>query len=273
MWERLARSVETDCRFRRKLGSVNASIVVLGTGMLAWAILAPGAPVSGAVVYEQLPLRNTMLDADGTVVRWADDFTLSQTAVVRSVGWWGAESNPHQPSSQVFSATLYADEAGQPGTVLSEFALARVEQAATGESIGQEYTEFIYSGLLEQPFTVNAGTRYWLSIVNPPAYTWAWEGSDRGGDAYVQVNGGPWNLEPSVGGAFALSTDVPEPSSVVLLTLALLLAALRAGLEQVLNPPASKRYRTKPRPLGLRRGFSYDNIGELLARVEGEDYH
>ena len=49
-------------------------------------------------------------------------------------------------------------------------------------------------------------------------------------------------------------------------------AALRTGLEQVLNPPAAKLYRTKPRPLGLRRGFSYDNIAELLARAEGEDH-
>jgi len=39
-----------------------------------------------------------------------------------------------------------------------------------------------------------------------------------------------------------------------------------------LKPPAAKPYRTKPRPLGLRRGFSYDNVGELLARAEGEDY-
>lgn len=49
-------------------------------------------------------------------------------------------------------------------------------------------------------------------------------------------------------------------------------AALRIGLDHVLKPPVSKPYRTKGRPLGLRRGFSYDNIGELLARAEGEDY-
>lgn len=48
-------------------------------------------------------------------------------------------------------------------------------------------------------------------------------------------------------------------------------AALRLGLDQVLNPPAAKPYQTQPRPLGLRRGFSYDNIAELLARAEGED--
>ena len=48
--------------------------------------------------------------------------------------------------------------------------------------------------------------------------------------------------------------------------------ALRVGMEVVMAPPASKPYRTKPRPLGLREGFSYDNISELLARIEGEDH-
>jgi len=49
-------------------------------------------------------------------------------------------------------------------------------------------------------------------------------------------------------------------------------AALRVGLEAVLAPPASKPYRTQPRPLGLREGFSYDSIADLLARAEGEDH-
>jgi hypothetical protein len=48
--------------------------------------------------------------------------------------------------------------------------------------------------------------------------------------------------------------------------------ALRAGLDAVLAPPASKPYRTKPRPLGLREGLSYDNISELVALAEGEDH-
>lgn len=47
-------------------------------------------------------------------------------------------------------------------------------------------------------------------------------------------------------------------------------AALRIGLEQVLNPPPAKSYRTKARPMGLRRGLSYDNVAELVAHAEGE---
>ncbi len=48
-------------------------------------------------------------------------------------------------------------------------------------------------------------------------------------------------------------------------------AALRAGLEVVLTPPTSKPYRTQPRPLGLREGFSYDNVADLLALAKEED--
>jgi len=48
--------------------------------------------------------------------------------------------------------------------------------------------------------------------------------------------------------------------------------ALRAGLDSVLSPPASKPFRTKPRPLGLNEGLSYDNVTELLALAEGEDH-
>ena len=48
--------------------------------------------------------------------------------------------------------------------------------------------------------------------------------------------------------------------------------ALRLGLDSVLNPPPAKPYRTEPTPMGLRQGFSYDDIAELLARAEGEDH-
>jgi hypothetical protein len=49
-------------------------------------------------------------------------------------------------------------------------------------------------------------------------------------------------------------------------------AALRVGLDEILAPPTAKPYRTKPRPMGLRRGFNYDNISELIASAEGEDH-
>ena len=48
--------------------------------------------------------------------------------------------------------------------------------------------------------------------------------------------------------------------------------ALRIGLEAVLAPKKSRPYRTKGHAMGLRGGLSYDNIQELLAVAEGEDF-
>ena len=49
--------------------------------------------------------------------------------------------------------------------------------------------------------------------------------------------------------------------------------ALRAGFDQIEHTkPRRKPFRTKPFKSELREGISIDNIGELLARVEGEDY-
>jgi hypothetical protein len=49
-------------------------------------------------------------------------------------------------------------------------------------------------------------------------------------------------------------------------------SALRVGLDEVLKPKAGKPYKTKPLPMGLKPGFNYDNVAELLAQAEGEDY-
>lgn len=48
--------------------------------------------------------------------------------------------------------------------------------------------------------------------------------------------------------------------------------ALRAGLSKVQRPGKRRPYRTRPHSMGLRRGYSLDNIQELLAHAEGEDF-
>jgi hypothetical protein len=49
-------------------------------------------------------------------------------------------------------------------------------------------------------------------------------------------------------------------------------SALRIGLDEVLKPPATKPYHVKSLPMGLKKGYSYDNIGELLEQLEGPNY-
>ncbi len=48
--------------------------------------------------------------------------------------------------------------------------------------------------------------------------------------------------------------------------------ALRAGLDQVEQPAKQRPYKTKPHAMGLRPGRNIDNIQELLAQAEGEDF-
>ena len=49
--------------------------------------------------------------------------------------------------------------------------------------------------------------------------------------------------------------------------------ALRAGFERLDEAPKKgKPFKVKSAKMGLRPGLSYDNIGELLAQAEGEDY-
>jgi hypothetical protein len=46
--------------------------------------------------------------------------------------------------------------------------------------------------------------------------------------------------------------------------------ALRAGLNAVEKPVRARPYRTRPHKLGLKEGRNLDNVGELIAQVEGE---
>ncbi len=48
--------------------------------------------------------------------------------------------------------------------------------------------------------------------------------------------------------------------------------ALRAGLNDVEKPARQRRYRTVPRAMGLREGYSLDNVQDMLAQAEGEDF-
>jgi Arc/MetJ family transcription regulator len=48
--------------------------------------------------------------------------------------------------------------------------------------------------------------------------------------------------------------------------------ALRVGLEMLAKTSESAPYRTKAHKMGLRAGKTLDNIQELLAQTEGENF-
>lgn len=47
--------------------------------------------------------------------------------------------------------------------------------------------------------------------------------------------------------------------------------ALRKGLVQFEKPLKSRQYRTNPHVMGLREGFSIDNIQDLLSQIDDEN--
>lgn len=48
--------------------------------------------------------------------------------------------------------------------------------------------------------------------------------------------------------------------------------ALRNGLEKVEREAECREYKTRTHKMGLRAGRNIDNIQELFAQIEGEDY-
>ncbi|MDB6004906.1 MAG: hypothetical protein JWR15_1893 [Prosthecobacter sp.] len=64
----------------------------------------------------------------------------------------------------------------------------------------------------------------------------------------------------------------PEDAQSIQRALLEMLAKARRKQPSSQLPQLSKRYEIHARPLGLKPGLSYDNIGELLAQVEGEDW-
>jgi len=45
--------------------------------------------------------------------------------------------------------------------------------------------------------------------------------------------------------------------------------SLRHGLEQPMEDELAEPFRVRPRPMGLRPGIEFDNIGELLDLLDG----
>jgi hypothetical protein len=48
--------------------------------------------------------------------------------------------------------------------------------------------------------------------------------------------------------------------------------ALEIGLEKLESDAKTRRYRTKAIPMGLREGLTYNDVADLLAQGEREDF-
>lgn len=203
------------------------------------ALVSISIPAQAVPIFSQTPASNVgavASDADpGQNTRFADDFTLGAAATARSVTWRGVFSASNTPDFTFpvpFDLTIYNDNAGVPGTVLSTTPVmfnAIGDFTDTGVDLGNLDVFEFQADLTATPLA--AGTTYWFSplanTINDADDNWAWTTS--GGDSAAQqldvAGNGPWApaaLGPfyfvlddeSIGGA--TGNAVPEPISAAL---------------------------------------------------------
>src|SRR5262245_40047371 len=105
-------------------------------------------------VYEQLPGHFGGYDSEieeGIFV--ADEFQLNQPVAIGQGVWWGSKK-------RAFTVRIFADNDGQPGTLLRQITTANAQRNSTGRFINPPrlYPEYRYVLLVTPSFNAQAGT-------------------------------------------------------------------------------------------------------------------
>lgn len=141
----------------------------------------------------------------------ADDFTLSSSAMITRIRWWGVYQGPNLPlDPEEFTLRIFADAGGSPAsTPLVELPLTHILRKKT-DVVTSGYDVYEYTAILAPPLNLDAGT-YWISIVanvdsEEVGTDWLWAlSSATSGNFQARVNdAAPW--EPLH--AFALAFEI-----------------------------------------------------------------
>lgn len=204
------------------------------TGMAALALAAAPLSVAAPVYNNGLPDQVSGTQMSEVVV--AEDFSLTASTTISSIRFWSIQSSPLEYLGSVYWA-VYSNVGGAPGAVLFGNTAVTTTEAATGNSTGFGYAEYVFDVDVAD-FSLGAGT-YWLALHNGPlasvdAREMLWSTTSTGGsesqyfDSFTSAwVGAGTNLAFVLDGTGVVvppPPGVPEPGTLALVGLAVLAA-------------------------------------------------
>ncbi|GJL76867.1 hypothetical protein [Nitrosomonas sp.] len=183
---------------------------------------------ASAIVLEQSPLDggdgSLSVGPSGIQIA-ADNFQFASDAQLTSISWWGSY-DPAAPVTESFTVRLFEDDGfGNPETNF----LFETIFTGTGDSSGG-LTDLFGGTVYQYDISVNqslqGGVDYYLSVFNNDhAQDWFWLESAAGnGTGWSRAaDGDIWNFDQSAPNmSYRLTTNVPEPATLLLMLLPLL---------------------------------------------------
>lgn len=209
-------------QFRKMIRVLGGASLALGLAQAAQA----------AIVFNNgAPNQNYGVNMSANVV--AEDFSIGSTTDITNLSFWSIQSAAGDYSGSL-SWTIYSNAGAAPGAVLLS-GIASPVATPTGLSTGFGYREFVFVGI-SAVIQLFAGT-YWLGLANnplnpgnPSEMLWETTGGGIGSNA-LYLDGLNWidsgsHLAFFIEGTPAVPGTVPEPSTLPLLVIALVAAAL-----------------------------------------------
>ncbi len=231
--------------------------------VVALLLIVPTIALADQIIYEQPPVSPAVLPSTSQYFpdvayfgyNVFDDFALTVDASIADVHWRGHYFNLLADPAEVpatnatgFGIEFFSDNAGNPGTRLAGYSFtpgqAHESLVGTETVSGSKHTIFDYWVDLPVAFGATSGTTYWLRIVafsplpSGAEAQWGWGRASSGGTAQQYSGTDSTYFAVRDDRAFALSTatEVPEPSSLILVSTILFGVALGPRRRTPLKP-------------------------------------